>query len=496
MNSWQRRIYMISFILLFLIIAPIVVFFARGYRFDNIGKIFVYSGSVTVKTFPQDIDIYLNGKKKEKRLINVNNSYTINGIKPGKYLLECKKPGYTSWEKNIEVHSGISTEFWNIVLIPKENQELKNYNTTPIKQYFLSPRENEEIVFFSENENEREINLLNIKDNQQNKIFSTSEYDFVDAEKEENIEWSTDNKRILIPFLDNNKNKKYIITKIKKDEASDDLDLHELFNQSNTTNETKQFEHVRWMFDRNDELVILTTDHELYYFDLSNPENKILLGTQVSSFDFAGNRIYYSQLPNNFIWEIKNNDVNTKKQITHKAIESDPNLFNKLVVYDEYRIAFINDKKELFVFNEEKEEGEVIMDKIYDNVLGIQLSDDGKKLLFWTENEIWVLMLRKWEVQPLRNKGDKILITRFSEPIKNIQWMDNYENIIFSVGSSIKSVEIDLRDHVNVVNVINLEEQLENRGIFYNKDNQMLILKDKEKLNSLILVDRKGFLGF
>ncbi len=494
MNFWQRRVYMISFILLFLIVTPLVVFFAKGYRFDKLGKIFVYSGSITIKTSPQNVDIYLNGKKKSKKIINViNNSYTINGIKPGKYLLKCKKPGYTSWEKNIQVHSGISTEFWNIVLLPEEDQDLQTYTTEPIKQFFLSPRENEEIVFFSEKENEQEIYLLDIKNNKQQKIFSTSEYTFIDAEKEENIEWSTDNKRILIPFLDKKENKNYVIAKIKKDETKDALNLHKLFNKNE--NEKKNFKQVRWMFDRTDELVILTTDHKLYYFDLSTPENKILLDEQVSSFDFAGNRIYYSQLPNNFIWEIKNNDINTKKQITHKAIDSNPDLFNKLIVYDEYRIALINDKKELFVFNEEKEKGEVAVEKIYDNVQGIQLSDDGKKLLFWTDNEIWVLMLRKWEVQPLRQKGEKILITRFSQPIKNIQWMNNYENIIFSVDSYIKSAEIDLRDHVNVINVKNLENNLGNRDIFYNKDNQMLIFKNKKQLNSLILIDKKGFLG-
>lgn len=493
MNSWQRRVYMISFILLFLIIAPLVVFLARGYRFDNIGKIFVYSGSITVKTFPQDVDIYLDEKKIDKRMINVNNSYTINGIKPGKYLLKCEKPGYTDWEKNIEVHSGISTEFWNLVLLPEEKQDLQNYTTEPTKQFFISPRENKEIVFFSEKDNEREIYLLDTENNEQQKIFSTSDYHFVSTDKEENIEWSTDNKRLLIPFLDKKENKNYVITKIKKDETRDDLNLHELFNENE--DEKKYFEKVRWMFDRNDELVVLTTDHELYYFDLSNPDNKILLDKQVSSFDFSGNRIYYSQLPNNFIWEIKNNDVNTKRQITHKAIESNPGLFNKLIAYDEYRIALINDKKELFIFNEEKEEGEVSMEKIYDNVLGIQLSDDGKKLLYWTDNEIWVLMLREWEVQPLRQKGDKFLITRFSQPVKNVQWMDNYENVLFSVGPSIKSVEIDLRDHVNVVNVMDLKNDLENRDIFYNKDNQVLFFKDKDQLKSMILVDRRGFLG-
>src|SRR6056297_1754788 len=118
MTRLQRRLFMFFFIFLFLLIAPTIIFFARGYRFDLEHGIFVYSGAVTIKSWPQDVKIYLDGEKADKNLNYINGSYTINGVKPGDYLLECRKEGYTSWKKNISVHSGISTEFWNILLFP------------------------------------------------------------------------------------------------------------------------------------------------------------------------------------------------------------------------------------------------------------------------------------------------------------------------------------------------------------------------------------------
>jgi len=251
------------------------------------------------------------------------------------------------------------------------------------------------------------------------------------------------------------------------------------------------------MFDKNNELVALTTDHRLFYLKLESPQQPLLLAQDVSGFDFAGNRIYYSQLPNNFVWEIQDNDISTKRQITNQAFNSSSD-FLELTVYDQYRIALRDKNGSLFFYNQEKEKGELSAEKISDNVLGVQFSDDGKKLLYWTPSEIWYLMLRDWKVQPLRKKGEKKLITRFSQPVKNVQWMDNYENIIFLVNNTIRSAEADWRDQVNIVTLLTTKNKMEKRDVLYNKNNQMLFYKfgDKKTLGSVFLINKKGFLGF
>jgi hypothetical protein len=74
--------------------------------------------------------------------------------------------------------------------------------------------------------------------------------------------------------------------------------------------------------------------------------------------------------------------------------------------------------------------------------------------------------------------------------------MDNYENIIFSVNNSIKSSEIDIRDRINIVDIMKTDRPLENRQVFYNKENQTLYFIDQEILKSLKLIDKGGILGF
>lgn len=490
---------MLFFIILFVMTAPVIVLFATGYRFDSQAGIFVHSGSVTIKSWPRDVDIFLDGKKQDaKKLSNINNAYTINGVRPGHYSLRCEKEGYTGWEKDIDVHSGISTEFWNVILFPREFQT-NTYSTGAIDQFFLSPRNNHEIVYFENRPDSRSVSLLDTENNESQEIFSTKEYAFLEKTKRENIEWSSDKKRIMIPLEDKNGQKQYVIARASKDALNEITYLDQVFSEI-FPNAQPIFYKVRWMFDKNDEIVILTENHELYYLYLSDPNKSFVIDKNVSGFDFAGNRIYYSQLPNNLVWEIKDNDRSTKRQITNISASSGEDEFLELFAYDEYRVAIINKDKQLFVFNEEKEKGEKTMSEIGSPVESVQFSDDGKKLLYWTGNEIWNLMLRDWEVQPTRKKGDRFMITRFAQPIKNVQWMDNYENIIFSVGDTVKSVELDDRSEINMIDVAKTNKPIEEKNLIYDKENQVLYFQNEidgnMRIQSELLIDKGGFLGF
>ncbi len=518
MTVLHRRLFMLFFIFLFLIIGPMIVLHAKGYRFDLKKGIFVYSGSISIKGFPRNFQVFIDGKQTDKGMLNViNNSYTINSIRPGEYNLKCQRPGYTAWEKNIKVHSGISTEFWNVLLFPKENKDIKKYTDLSVEQFFLSPREEEEIVFFNEKSGVRNVYLLDTGKSEVKKIFSTEKYGFLPPSYEENIEWSTNNKMILIPFKKENGQKKYLVARIRGENIKEIADVNELFSQflknskekeegedenkkvkkyPGDQNEKKEteIEKIRWMFDKKDELVILTKNKELYYFYLNEPEKSLLLEKDVTAFDFAGNRVYYTKAPHNLLWEIKDNKIETKRQISSKTLMENNEDFVKLIVYDEYRFAVINNQGQLLVFNEEKEKGEKFEEIVHKGIRDIQFSNDGKKLLYWSNNEVWFMMLRDWDVQPIRKKGEKFLITRFSKKINNIQWMDNYENIIFSADNQIKSSEIDVRDHPNITNIHETRSLLKPREVFYSKENQTLYFKDENTLKSFILIEKTGIL--
>lgn len=534
MTRLKRQLFFLFFFFLFIVTVPIVILSARGYLFDWNNNIFVFSGSISVKSWPRNIDIYLNGEKQKYRDLNIiNNTMSLNAIRPGRYELRCEKPGYTSWQKTIDVHSGISTEFWNVLLFPLEKKH-KTFTTPSVEQFFISPRTKGELVYFYHDNDNIVVSLLNTKENLSEEIYRSDKFEFVDADEKENVEWSSDNKSLLIPVKNKlTKEKDYLVAPIRRAQLGEVIEVSSLFSDRQPTAPNKvknaiqtknnldsskkttavkttdtdskkdpdnlKLHQVRWMFDQNKELVVLTEKQQLFYINIEKPNNKILIDEAVSGFNFAGNRIYYSKLPNNLIWEIKNNDITTKRQITFNDISIPENSFLSIHTFDQYRIAIITPNKELFLHNEEKEKGEYYFGKIDDNVNSLQFSNDGEKMLYWKDNEILATMLRDWEAQPIRKKGDKIFVTRFSSAIKNVQWLEDYENILFSNNNIVKVAELDNRDHINITDVINFPDYVPvDRDLIYDKSNQLLYTRSNKnnsfQLESFLLIDKENLI--
>ncbi len=555
MTKLQRKIYTLTFVGIFFILAPALIFFAKGYRFDTIAKVFVHSGSVIIKSYPKKVDIYIDGKKiSNKRLNFINNYYIINGIRPGRHLIECRKPGYTQWQKEADVHSGISTEFWNVLLMASPNKTLQTYDPQNIQRFYLSPREKNELILYQKNENAKTISLFNTKTNSLETLYTDKEEEntFI-PDKEENIEWSSNHKKILIPTSTKNQ-KNYTVTTIKKTDKSADINLLDIFSKitpsllettaianevkdlettedasnenttliknestknsktpstkitkSNSSNKENQIKihQGRWIFDSDTEIIVLTENHKLLILNIINPQKSIILDNEVSGFDLAGDHIYYTKLAGNHIWDIKTNHPERKKIVATISTKQPTGNFLKMIAYDEYRIAIITDKKELYILNNDPEDDSIFFGHIGNNINGVQFSDDGKKLLYWGPNEIFVYMLREWKVQPRRKKGEIIFITRFSTPITNVQWMQNFENIIFTNNNLVKMAEMDIRDHINLVDIFQSNSPAEEYEYIYNKDNYVLYFQDTsdkdsqdKQLKSITLLENTGFLNF
>lgn len=610
MTRIQRRLYMLSFVATFCLVAPVLVFLAKGYSFDRIGGVFVHNGAITIKSNPKKVDIYLDGKKVSNKMLNIiNNYYVVNGVRFGKHTIECKKNGYTSWKKDVEVHSGVSTEFWNILLFPKKNTDLKTYSLNGIKRFYLSPRRDDELVLYREktiqekvllgedtsskiklantdNANdikltpktttidkiEKSISLLTTNDNQERKIYSTTADNLIlIPEKNENVEWSSNHKKILVPITnkhphasDNGANtlkshesvitpsdnlpvKDYIIIDIKNKElpsvtlldimakvdlltllknndikktvVNDDISLDKHSSGESLAREHIEKEQVvflpkihqaRWMFDSAHKIIVLTENHELLLVDIVEPDQVKLLAKDVNGFDLAGDHVYYSNLKTNTLWDIKPNRPEYSKKIYTTNLKDAPESFLKIFAYDELRIALITSSKTLYILNKIKPEDTAMSQIVEHNILNIQFSDDGKKMLYWTDKSFWVYMLREWDKQPQRKKGEKILVASSLEKIKNIQWMETYENIFFTTNDSIKSAELDNRSKINISKVADINSIPERYNYLYDKETSIVYFLDHvnknntstlEKINtfklkSIKLLEHTGLFGF
>lgn len=121
-KKWRFTI-LAFFIFVFLLTAPLVVFNARGYQFNFEEKKLINTGGVFLKSTPKKASIHLNNK-----LVKVQTPTIISGLTPGEYLIELELGGFYSWQKQLEIESGMMIKQDNILLLPKKPK------TTPISE--------------------------------------------------------------------------------------------------------------------------------------------------------------------------------------------------------------------------------------------------------------------------------------------------------------------------------------------------------------------------
>jgi hypothetical protein len=481
MQGISKRIFFWVLTALFFIITPLIIFYSLGYRFNSQRGIFVFTGSLSIKSNPLNVEIYIDQELKNGSLNRINSTYHVGGLKPGDHLIEVKAEGYNTWSKKITVNSGTSTEFWNI-LLAKNDYARTNYPSDGIDKFFFDP--GKKLIAYTHNDTGNlTVSVLDLSNDESSDIFSSDEYTFT-SDKKENIEWSPQSKKIIIPVEKEGK-KNYFLVDVKTKEI---IDLKDIAN-------TEDISKVRWDKD-NKNFIYYISDGDIYYINSLNPEEKKIVAKNVASYDLSSGYVYYFQLPSGIVYRTNYNGVDEPEQMTTSAPEkmSDPDY--QITVYDPIRIALLNKSGDLYIHNLG-----VIKDyfkNLSSGISEIQFSDDGKKMLYWSDSEICVYFLRDWEVQPWRNENDQKEVIRFSEKIDNIQWEKDYEHVVFSVGNKIKTSEIDSRSQNNTQDVVSLSGNSskivsdfgENKVYFTDIDN------GTSKLYSIDFPEKTGILGF
>ncbi|OGI29537.1 MAG: hypothetical protein A2288_01485 [Candidatus Moranbacteria bacterium RIFOXYA12_FULL_44_15] len=440
-SKWKRSAFFWILAFSFFLTAPVVILRARGYRFDLSRGVFVYSGTITFKTNPQDIEASINGEINDsKKLDRINSSYNITGLVPGDYEIKISADGFQPWSKKTDVHSGVSSEFWNTLLV-RNSYERAAYETGGIEKFFLSP-ENDSVAYAKNSDGNLSVKIMDLEEKTLSNIFDFSGWQLLREDEKENIEWSPEADYLSIPVEKTQEplTHYYLIADLETEEITN---LNELLG-------FRDMRSVRWDPQEKDYLFFLS-EKKLYRANIKNVSETALIAEDVTSFDLAAKKyIYFIKEPANLVFQ-SSLDGQSIIQTTDSFPDGSNQKIFRTIYYDEDRIAFIGENKDLFVYN--RGEHEDYFKKIGNGVLGTHFSDDGKKMLFWTDNEIFVYFLRDWKVQPIREENELQTITRYSEPIRNVQWFWDYEHVVFSTGRFIKIIELDGRDKRNCMDI-------------------------------------------
>ncbi len=126
------------------------------------------------------------------------------------------------------------------------------------------------------------------------------------------------------------------------------------------------------------------------------------------------------------------------------------------------------------------------------DILGKKFSPDGKKILYFNENGIWIIYLNSLRLTVDSDAAEVEEVLKSTEAIKDVFWHSGSNHIIFTAGKDIDVMEIEKGGIKNIVTLNRCDHQP--RGIYYDVYNDSLYFNDspagKSKLYRLDLREK------
>ncbi len=436
------------FVVTFFVTASSVVFYTFGYRFSFERGIFISTGSLSLKINTDPVIITIDGVVVPKqRLGLLNNSIHVTGLNPDEHFVEVGAKGYKKWSKKVVIQSGLTTEFWNVFLVKENYEQLPVPHTEQVIKLFPAP--NGLLATVKKSDNRYSVEIIDPKAEESEEVFATTTASF-SPQSRANIEWSPESHKLCIPLLENG-HLIYIISDITTKKS---LSLNDLAQTKTTITD------VRWDATAKNFLFFLNQG-ALYRIDSAEIKPlPILVKNQVAAYDISGRNIYYLSSENGIVYQIPASSTDaTPKQITPTPLPIEASNTYTLITYNKEYLAVINHSSgKLFVYNKQVTENP--LKAIGQGIQGVQYSDDGKKLLFYSDNEASVYFNQDWQAQPMRAMDSIIQIARFSSSIHNVLWSGDYEHILFTIGQNVKIAELDSRDRRDFADLLTFDTPL------------------------------------
>jgi len=438
MTLFTRRILYSIFVALFLIIAPPLILYTAGYRYDFEYRRVVETGSLVVKSVPESASIYLDGE-----LYSVQTPTIVNTILPGKINLLVAKPGYHKWEKRIEIYPRVTTFEDHIKLYPKTQPEALIAGS--ITSYWWNTKQ-EKIAYLTEGGELRLFNTLNSKDTLIANV--TKERPFAD------FSWSPHDDQFLFSRIEDGKTAYYIID---ANTFSNVIALTDVVAEPLTS--------VVWNPNTKNTVYAITKAGLVRIPYLLETVRVVARGT-ISAYLAERDRILFIQAGGDngepgLFW-IHPADQNTIHRVPGIAADGQ----DELLSTNSHQIALYNNQTHLLQIIDPTIRSNGIDSGTYAiaNVQNAFFSKDGTMLVYTDGFAIY----KQPFVTPITvipQKNESQLVTRYSQPITALSWADDEFHILYQVDTTIRVAELGPSSDPR--NTILAEGATTARGIVY-----------------------------
>lgn len=152
MNKKTRLTIFYVFLAIFLFLGAYLLLLTRGLVIDFKHLRLVKTGGIFLKFEPTDAKIEINQKNYKSSASILTNGTLIKNLLPGKYDVKISEDGYKTWEKEIDVESGIVSSARYINLWPT-NYEFEQVTTSSITDFWITSegiitKENDKTLVF------------------------------------------------------------------------------------------------------------------------------------------------------------------------------------------------------------------------------------------------------------------------------------------------------------------------------------------------------------
>lgn len=418
MTKRVRTILFFFLALSFLLVTPAVVLYSQGWRFDFATKKFTKTGGLFFKAWPQGASVNIDGELIKKTDIIFGNAFVENLV-PRFYKVEITKENYQPWEKTLEVKAKLVTDAKNIYLFsanPSFQQIIQN-----VKSFQPSP-DNSKILIEKPVKNNWYLSLFEP---------DTQVQSFIVEKTGEIIKttWSEDSQKVLLETSSNERVLNYIIETNQVPPNIISLDA--------ISADTSNFSFN----PQNSAEIFYLKSGSLFKTNYISKETSQVIPSVVVSYETNDKYLYFLD-GNGFLYQTDylfgfQNKINT---VPLKIINE-----TEYLIYSFDPYFFIKDGDNMLMMNIESK----AFEQLLETSKPPRLSPDGKKIVCYNSNEIWVLYTSDSLSQPEHKMGDKVFLTRFSENIGDLFWLNSFY-LVFNVGDKIKISEIDSRDYLNV----------------------------------------------
>ena len=397
MTSRSRYFLIILGTIAFIILAPIIVLFVLGIKYDFGSHKFVRTGIITVTTQPKGAEIFLNGKDYGPT------PTTIRFLAAGGYDVKISKPGYFDWNKRLEVRSTyvttINQDTRNLVLYFANSQsqkiadQVQNFYLGASKILYLDNNK----LYFANNSSPTETQSLSLNS-------SLNNFKIIASRNENYYLIYSANKYFVFDAS------KLQLTDISKFIPSGSKD----FGISDAGN------------------IYAINKNNLIEINLSDPDTIITLYSNILN--------YFIQSDSG-IYALQKDLINKNFSIIHfydhsqaqTLLTNVPNWNNAEIKLNSQNQIFIIGDGSLYTYTDQ-------WNRIADYVNDIKFYDQYGKVLVYGDHEIDIYDTFD---------ASTTLITRSSQQLADPVADIGSGYVFFNAGGAIQNIEIDNRDHQN-----------------------------------------------